>query len=160
MQNYCSAPTPRCSSRFSDQLAAGIVDAARSGALEAPLSRRVHSRQGGWSLDEVADAEMSHVCDSFGTVVVPEFRSGFLAGVHSGDSSAAGVMGRPLGDVVDFPCDDDPAVVSGAVPGDLFARDTACTAGRRSWLPQRAGNRGVVGLSGPAEVPRPQSLVR
>src|SRR6185437_1918923 len=31
---------------------------------------------------------------------------------------------------------------------------------RRSWLPQRAGNRGVVGLGGPAEIPRPQSLVR
>ena len=45
---------------------------------------------------------MSHVRDSFGTVVVPEFRGGFLAGVHSGDSSAAGVMGRPLGDVVNF----------------------------------------------------------
>ena len=63
---------------------------------EAPAaSQRVHSRQGGWSLDEVADAEMGHVRNSFGAVVVPEFRSGFLAGVHSGDSSAAGVMGRP-----------------------------------------------------------------
>src|SRR5215470_10574993 len=117
-------------------------------ALDTPPSRRVHSRQGGWGLDEVADAEMSHVRDSFGTVVVPEFRSGFLAGVHSGDSSAAGVMGRPLGDVVDFTRDDDPAVVSGVVPGDLLARDAACTAGRRRWLPQRAGNCGVVGLSG------------
>ena len=71
-------------------------------ALETPPSQRMHSRQGGWSLDEIADAELSHVRDSFGTVVVPEFRSGFLAGVHSGDSSAAGVMGRPLGDVVNF----------------------------------------------------------
>ena len=71
-------------------------------ALETPPSQRVHSPQGDWSLDEVADAEMSHVRDSFGTVVVPEFRSGFLAGVHSGDSSAARVMGRPLGDVVNF----------------------------------------------------------
>ena len=103
---------------------------------------------------------MSHVRDSFGAVVVPELRSGILAGVHSGDSSAAGVMGRPLGDVVNFACDNDPAVVSGVMPGDLFARDAACTAGRRSRLPQRAGNRGVVGFGGPAEVPRPQSLVR
>src|SRR5207248_6122636 len=76
--------------------------AKRTASWETPPNQRVHSRQGGWSLDEVADAEMSHVRDSFGTVVVPEFRSSFLAGIHPGDSSAAGVMGRPLGDVVDF----------------------------------------------------------
>ena len=114
-----------CSSRLSDQRTTGVVGAARCGALEMPASQRGQSRQGSWSLDEVADAEMSHVRDSFGTVVVTEFRSGFLAGVHSGDSSATRVMGCPLGDVVNFSRDDDPAVVSGVVQGDLFARDGA-----------------------------------
>ena len=65
---------------------------------------------------------MSHVRDSFGTVVVTEFGSGFLAGVHAGDAGATGVMRRPLGDVVDFSRDDDPAVVPSVVPGDLSAR--------------------------------------
>src|SRR5215831_3755748 len=88
---------------------------------------RAQSRQGRWSLDDVADAEISHVRDSFGTVIVAKFRSGFLAGVHSGDSSATRVMGRPFGDVVDFSRDDNPAVISGVVQGDLLARDTACT---------------------------------
>src|SRR3954451_1264872 len=83
----------------------------------------------GWSLDEVADAEMSRVRDSFGTMVVTEFGSGFLAGVHSGDSSATRVMGCPIGDVVNFSRDDDPAVVWGVVQGDLFTRDGACTLG-------------------------------
>jgi hypothetical protein len=45
---------------------------------------------------------MSPVRDSFGTVVVTEFGSSFLAGVHSGDSSATRVMGCPLGDIVNF----------------------------------------------------------
>src|SRR5262249_1135634 len=103
---------------------------------------------------------MSHVGDSFRTVVVTEFGSGFLAGVHSGDSGATGVMGCPLGNVVNFPGNDNPAVVSRVVPGDLFTRDAECTAGGRSRLPQRAGHRGVVGLGGPAEVPRSQSLGR
>src|SRR5262245_66026888 len=93
--------------------------------MEMPTSQRGQSRQGGWSLDEVADAEMGHVRDSFGTVVVTEFGSGFLAGVHSGDSSATRVMGCTLGDVVNFSRDDDPAVVSGVVLGVLFARDRA-----------------------------------
>ena len=66
---------------------------------------------------------MSHVRYSFGAVVVTEFGSGFLAGVHSGDSSATRVMGCPLGDVVNFSRDDDPAIVSIVVPGDFFARD-------------------------------------
>src|SRR5690349_18675337 len=122
-------------------------------ALETLPGQRVHSRQSG-RLDEVADAEMSHVRDSFGTMEVPEFRSGFLAGVHSGDSSAAGVMGRPLGDVVNFSRDDDPAIVSGVVQGDLFARDGACTVGGSSRHPELAGDPGVVGLGGAAEVPR------
>src|SRR6185312_13342930 len=97
---------------------------------------------------------MSHVRDSFGTVVVPEFRSAFLAGVHSGDSSAARVMGRPLGDVVNFSRDDDPAVVSGVVQGNLFARGGARTLGWSGWRPELAGDRGVVGLGSSAEVPR------
>src|SRR6185437_16454895 len=115
------------------------------------------SRQGRWSLDDVADAEISHVRDSFGTVVVAEFRGGFLAGVHSRDSGATRVMGRPLGDVVDFSRDDDPAVISGVVQGDLLARDAACTLGGSSWHPELAGDLGVVGLGGPAEVPGSQS---
>jgi hypothetical protein len=45
---------------------------------------------------------MNHVRDSFGAMVVAKFGSGFLAGVHSGYSSAARVMGRPLGNVVNF----------------------------------------------------------
>src|SRR5215475_11018113 len=101
-----------------------------------PASQRGQSRQGGWSLDEVADAEMSHVRDSFGTVVVAEFRSGFLASVHSGDSSTTRVMGCPLGDVVNFSRDDDPAVIPGVVQGDLLARDAACTFGRGSRHPE------------------------
>ena len=103
----CSAQTASCLSRFSNQRAAGVVGAARCGALETPASQRGHSRQGGWRLDEVADAEMSHVRDSFGTVVITEFGSAFLAGVHSGDPSATRVMGCPLGDVVNFSRDDD-----------------------------------------------------
>ena len=75
---------------------------AKEGALLSCPRLGAQSRRGGWSLDEVADAEISHMRDSFGTVVVTEFGSGFLAGVHSGDSSAAGVMGRPLGDVINF----------------------------------------------------------
>jgi len=35
---------------------------------------------------------MSHVRDSFGTVIVTEFRRGFLAGIHSRDAGATGVM--------------------------------------------------------------------
>src|SRR5262249_22320941 len=123
-------------------------------------SRRGQSRQGGWRLDEVADAEMSHVRDSFGTVVVTEFGSGFPAGVHAGDSSATGVMGCPLRDVVNFSRDDDPAVVSAVVQGDLFARDGACTLGGRRGHPELARDRRVVGLGGSAEVPRSQSLGR
>src|SRR5262245_29119925 len=128
------------------------------GAVQGPSHaaiQRDQSRQGGWSLDEVADAEVSHVRDSFGTVVVTEFGSGFLTGVHSGDSSASRVMGCPLGEVVNFSRDDDPAVVSGVVQSDLFARDGACTLGGSSWHPERANDRGVVGLGGSAEVPRP-----
>src|SRR5262245_60541496 len=120
----------------------------------------VNPLEGGWRLDEVADAEMSHVRDSFGTVEVTEFCSGFLAGVHSGDSSATRVVGCPLGDVVNFSRDDDPAVVSGVVQGDLFARDGACTLGGRIRHPELAGDRGVVGLGGSAEVPRSQTLGR
>src|SRR5437763_36356 len=97
---------------------------------------------------------MSHMRDSLGTVEVPEFGCRFLAGVHSGDSGATGVMGRPLGDVVDFSRDDDPAVVSGLVQGDLFARDRACTLEGSGWHPELAGDRRVVGLGGAAEVPR------
>src|SRR4030088_3086503 len=103
---------------------------------------------------------MSHVRDSFGAVVVPKFGSGFLAGIHSRDSGAAGVMGCPLGNVVDLSRDDDPTVVPRVVPGDLFARDGTCTVGGSGRRPELAGNRGVVGLGGPAKVPRPQSLVR
>src|SRR5262245_6341535 len=117
-------------------------------------SRRGQSRQSGWSLDEVADAEMSHVRDSFGTVVVTEFGSGFLASIHSGDSSTTRMMGCPRGDVVNFSRNDNPAVVSSVVQADLFARDVACTLGRSSWHPELAGDRGVVGLGGSAEVPR------
>src|SRR5215510_9219555 len=93
------------------------------------------------SLDDVADAEIGHVRDSFGTVVIAEFRSGFLAGVHSGDSSATRVMGCPLGDVVNFSRDDDPAVIPGVVQGDLLARNGACTLGRGSGHPELPGDR-------------------
>src|SRR5689334_15250343 len=94
----------------------------------SPPGQRLPSRRCGWSLDELADAEMRHVRDSFGAVVVAEFRRGFLAGIHSRDSGAAGMMRRPLGDVVNLSRDDDPAVVPCVVPGDLFARDAARTA--------------------------------
>src|SRR4051812_33682093 len=67
-------------------------------------------------------------------------------------------MGPPLGDVVDFSGDDDPAVVPGVVPGDLLARDAACPPGGRGRLPELAGDPGVVGLGGPAEVPGSQPL--
>src|SRR5262249_35309268 len=97
---------------------------------------------------------MSHVRDSFGTVVVTEFGSGFLAGVHSGDSSATRVMGCPLGDVVNLSRDDDPAIVSGVVQGDLFARDGACSLGGSSWHPELGGGGGGGCLGGGAEVPR------
>src|SRR5579871_3177279 len=98
---------------------------------------------------------MSHMRDSLSTVVVTEFNSGFLAGVHSGNSSATGMMGCPLGDVVNFSPDDDPAIVFGVVQGDLFARDGACALDGHSWRPQLAGDRGVFDLGGPAEIPRP-----
>ena len=52
---------------------------------------------------EVADAEIGHMRDSFGTVVITEFRRSVPAGVHSGDAGATGVMGGPLGNVVNFP---------------------------------------------------------
>src|SRR5262245_24205716 len=119
-----------------------------------PARQHVQSRQGAWSLDEVTDAEMSHVRNSLGTVEVTEFGSGFLAGVHSGDSSATRVMRCPLGNVVNFSRDDDPAVVSGVVQGDLFACDGAYTLGGSSWRPELSGDRRVVGLGGSAEIPR------
>jgi hypothetical protein len=103
---------------------------------------------------------MSHVRDSFGAVIVTEFGSGFLAGVHSGDPSATRVMGRPLGDVVNLSRDDDPAVVSGVVQGDLFARDGAPILGEGGGRPELARDRGIVGLGGSAEIPRSQSLGR
>src|SRR6476659_5067338 len=111
-------------------------------------------------IDDVADAEIGHVRDSFGTVIVAEFRGGFLAGVHARDAGAAGVMGRPLGDVVDLPGDDDPAVVPGVVQGDLLARDAACPRGGNGRRPELAGDLGVAGLGGPAEVPGSPSLGR
>src|SRR6185437_8259677 len=86
-----------------------LVGRARVGSLLVPL------RRGDWSLDEIADAEMRHMRDRFGAVIVTEFRSCFLAGIHSGDSGATGVMGRPLRNVVDLPRDDDPAIVSRVV---------------------------------------------
>ena len=98
---------------------------------------------------------MSHVRDSFGTVIVTEFGGGFLAGVHSCDSSATRVMRRPLGDVVNFSRDDDPTVVSGFVQGNLSARDGARTLGGSSRLPELAADRGVVALCSPAKVPGP-----
>ena len=109
----------------------------------------------GRSFDEVADAEMSHVRDSLGTVVVTEFGSGFLAGVHSGDAGATGMMGCPLGDVVNFSRDDDPTIIPVVVQGDFFARDGAWRLGGSSRHPELAGDLGVVGLGGAAEVPRP-----
>src|SRR6185437_6222253 len=124
-------------------------------APEMPPGHLVPLRRGDWSLDEVADAEMRHMGDGFGAVIVTEFRSGFLAGIHSGDSGAPGVMGRPLRNVVDFPRDDDPAIISRVVQGDLFARDVPCTAGGSVRCPELAGHSGVVGLGGPAEVPWP-----
>ena len=63
--------------------------------------------------------------DRFGAVVVTKFGGGLLAGVHPGDSSTTRVVGRPLGNVVDFPRNDDPAVVSGVAQADLVARDGA-----------------------------------
>src|SRR5512140_2094529 len=148
--------------RADGELLVTVQRPARSGRSLRRATRRAGNaaqsrgqlRQGGWSLDEVADAEMSHVRDSFGTVVVTEFGSSFLAGVHSGDSGATRVMGCPLGDVVNFSRDDDPAVVPSVVQGDLFARDGACTPGGSSRQPELAGDRGVVGLGGSAEVPR------
>src|SRR5437870_1266748 len=94
------------------------------------------SRQGGWSLDQIADAEMNHVRDSLGTVEVSEFGGGFLAGVHTGYTSATRMMGGPLGDVVNFSRDDDPAVVFRVVQGDLFARDGSWVLGRSSRRPE------------------------
>jgi hypothetical protein len=90
------------------------------------------------------------------TVVVTEFGSGFLAGVHSGDSSATRVMGCPLGEVVNFSREDDPAVVSGVVQGDLFARDGACTLGGSS-AGRPADVRVARSVSGPASETRHNS---
>src|SRR3954452_6073493 len=95
-KTYANAVRPRFR-------AANLVGTARRVAMEMPTSQDVQSPHGGRRLDEIADAEMSHVRDRFGTVIVPEFRRGFLAGIHPGDTGAAGVMGRPLGNVVDFP---------------------------------------------------------
>src|SRR5579883_383971 len=116
------------------------------------------SRHRRWTLGQFADAEIGHVRDGFGAVVVAEFGSGFLAGVHARDAGPAGVMGRPLGDVVDLSGDDDPAVVPCVVPGDLLPRDPAVALGRNCRRPERAGDPGGAGLGGPAEVPRSQSL--
>src|SRR5436305_3639959 len=96
--------------------------------------------------------------DGFGAVVVAEFGGGFLAGVHSRDAGAAGVMGRPLGDVVNFSRDDDPAIVPGVMPRDLFARDGAAPPGRSGRDPELAGDRGDAGFGGGPEVPRSQSF--
>src|SRR5579872_5363789 len=103
---------------------------------------------------------MRHVRDGFSAVVVAEFGGGLLAGVHAGDPSPTRVMGCPLGDVVDFSPNDDPAVVSRIVQGDLFARDRARAFGGSSRHPELAGDRGVAGLGGSAEVPWSQSLGR
>src|SRR5581483_6931853 len=129
------------------------------GVLEMPaasVTSRHQSQRGSWRLDKIADAEMHHVRDSLSAVEVTEFGSGFLAGVHAGDSSATRMMGRPLGDVVNFSRDDDPAVVFGVMQGDLVARDGARPLGGVGWHPELAADRGVVGLGGLAEVPRPQ----
>src|SRR5205085_5843152 len=107
---------------------------ARSVALP---TLRVNAR-----LYEVADAEIRHVRDGLGAVVVTEFGGRFLAGIHARDSRAAGVMGRPLGDVIDFPRDDDPAIVPGVVPGDFFARHRAWRLGRSGRRPEFSGDRG------------------
>ena len=96
---------------------------------------------------------MSHVRESIGTVVVTEFGSGFLAGVHSGDSSATRVMGCPLGHVVNFSRDDDPAVAPIVVQSDLFARNGASTLGAAGVQSLRIIF-GVAGLGRSAEVPR------
>ncbi len=63
---------------------------------------RASLRRDRWILDEIADAEIGHVRDGLGAMIVTEFGSGFLASVHSCDSSAARVMGSPLGDIVNF----------------------------------------------------------
>ena len=152
--NFCSVETA--------ELLVTVQRPARSGRSQRCAMRRAgNASQSAWQVttrwlefEEVADAEMSNVRNSLGTVVITEFGSGFLAAVHPGNSSATRVMRCPLSDVVDFSRDDDPAVVSGVVQGDLFARDGACTLGGSSWHPELAGDRGVVGLGGSAEVPR------
>lgn len=87
-------------------------------------------------------------------MVVTEFRGGFLPGVHSGNASTTRVMGCPFGDVVDLSRYDDPAVVSGVVQGDFLACDGTRRLDWGRWLPEIAGDRGVVSFGGAAEVPR------
>src|SRR3569832_1555195 len=103
---------------------------------------------------------MSHVRDCFRAVIVAEFGSRLLAGVHPGDTGATGAVRRPLGDVVDLPRNDDPAVVPPVVQGDLLARHGTWRLGRSVRRPELAGDARIVGLGGAAEVPRSQSLRR
>ena len=109
-------------------------------------------------LDQLADAEMSHVRDGPGTVVVAELGGGFLAGIHARNAGATGVMRRPFRDVVNFACDDDPAIVPRVVPGDFFAGDRTWLPGGNSGRPEFSGDRGDLGPRGFAEVPRSQSF--
>ena len=55
--------------------------------------------------------------------VVAELRRGVLAAVHARDEGPARVVVLPLGEVVDFAADDDPAVVERRVLCELLARD-------------------------------------
>src|SRR6476620_1842989 len=64
-----------------------------------------------------------HVLLGEPAVVVAELRRGVLAAVHARDEEPARVVVLPLGEVVDFAADDDPAFVERRVPCELLARD-------------------------------------
>ena len=103
---------------------------------------------------------MGHMRDGGGNVEIAELRRRILAGIHAGNPGAAGVMGGPFGDVVDFTRDDDPAIIVAVVPGDLFGCDAARAVRRFLRRPQRLVGCGMVGLGCLAEVPRPQLVGR
>src|SRR6476659_6226899 len=92
---------------------------SRPGRLDL---RGVAGALGGGS-DQRPDAKVLHVLLGEPAVVLAELRRGVLAAVHARDEGPARVVVLPLGEVVDFAADDDPAVVEGRVLRELLARD-------------------------------------
>ena len=103
---------------------------------------------------------MGYMRDGGGTLEIAELRRRILAGICAGHPGAAGVMGAPFGDVVDFTRDDDPATILAVLPGDLLGCDAARAIRRFLRRPQRLVGCSMAGLGCLAEVPRPQLLGR